>query len=95
MFVPLLVLDGLLAAALVVLLIRWSRIRGRSAAADARLAGVEARVGQALDAVRRADALADSSEAPAPADGRPDAPSDRRPRRRVRRVAPPATPDRP
>lgn len=95
MFVPLLVLDGLLAAALVALLIRWTRVRGRAVAAEARLSEVEARVGQALDAVRRADALADSLEAPVPADGRPDAPADRRPRRRVRRVAPPATPDRP
>ena len=95
MFVPLLVLDGLLAVALAVLLIRWSRIRGHATAAGARLSEVEARVGRALDAVRRAEALADSLGTPAPADGRPDAPTDRRPRRRVRRVAPPATPDRP
>ena len=60
MFVPLLVLDGLLAVALVVLLVRWSRARGRAATAEARLVEIEARVGQALDAVRRADALADS-----------------------------------
>jgi len=95
MFVPLLVLDGLLAVALVVLLVRWSRARGRAATAEARLGELENRVGQALDAVRRADALADSLGAPVPADGRPDTPADRRPRRRVRRVAPPATPDRP
>lgn len=95
MFVPLLVIDGLLAAALAVLVIRWVRVRGRAATATARLADVEARVEQALDSVRRAESVVDRVEAPVPTDDRPEAPTERRPRRRVRRVAPPATPDRP
>ena len=92
MFVPLLVLDGLLAVVLVALLVRRSRVRARANAAEARLSDVEARVGQALDAVRRAEPAVELDLA---VDGRPEPPAERRRARRVRRVAPPATPDRP
>ena len=95
MFVPLLVLDGLLAVALVVLLARRSRVRARADAATARLREIEDRAERALDAVRRAEAAFEAAEPVALPDGRPDGPAERRPRRRVRRVAPPATPDRP
>ena len=95
MFVPLLVLDGLLAVALVVLLVRRSRVRAHAAAAVGRSREIEDRAERALDAVRRAEAALEATAPAGPPDGRLDGPPERRSRRRVRRVAPPATPDRP
>ncbi len=93
MVVPLLVLDGLLAGALVALLIRRSRLRGRVASVPARLAEVEARSERARSQLGWAEGTGDLDE-PGSSEARPDA-VERRPRRRVRRVGPPATPDRP
>lgn len=91
MFVPLLVLDGLLAAALVVLLVRRARLRAEAEALPERLGATEARAERAAAALRRAPSVLPDE----PAEGRADSPAERRPRRRVRRVGPPATPDRP
>ncbi len=92
MLVPLLALVAALGAVLVVLLGRLARLRARAAASAARLADIEARV------ERAALALQEVMEPPAAApvsESRPE-PAERRPgRRRVRRVGPPATPDRP
>ncbi|WP_420456968.1 hypothetical protein [Rubrivirga sp.] len=93
MFVPLLVLDGLLAAALVALLIRQARLRRAAASVPARLAEVEVQAERALASLRWAEGTGDAGSETAEA--RPDPAAERRPRRRVRRVGPPATPDRP
>jgi hypothetical protein len=95
MFVPLLVLDGLLGAALVVLMIRQARLRVQATALPDRLRAAEDRVEQSIAALHRATDSAEPADEPGPAEVRADASPERRPRRRVRRVAPPATPDRP
>ncbi len=95
MFVPLLVLDGLLLVALAVLLVRLARVRAHARAVPARLRAAESRTERALAALRRTDRTDDLGDEPGTAEPRPDVPAERRPRRRVRRVGPPATPDRP
>ena len=85
MFVPLLVLVGLLTVTLVVLLVRRARLRVDAARVPGRLAEVEARASAAQAAVLRAVDGLDSgvAEGPPSAEG-PDreAPVERRPGRR-------------
>ena len=95
MFVPLLVLDGLLLAALALLLVRQGRLRARARAVPQTMRSTEARAERAIASVRRSEGAADLGEEAGTGEARPDVPADRRPRRRVRRVGPPATPDRP
>jgi len=93
MLVPLLVLVVALGVALAVLLGRLRQLRARVAASAVRLAEVEARVDQAAAALR--DAMEPPAAVPVfESEVRPET-AERRPgRRRVRRVGPPATPDR-
>ena len=92
MFVPLLVLDGMLAAALIVLLVRRGRLRAEAERLPERLREAEARTERVIALLRRPT---EAAEEVGTAEARTDVPADRRPRRRVRRVGPPATPDRP